>query len=165
MGLSEEKFMQLNTQLANKLQWEDYFLPEQIGIIYHMDRNYSSSFKNFRTGDIKNMELSIRYIQKTSENYSCKFCSTINPPQISKITRNDFLIFNEKEIDVWKEYCLKEYTEILQYKKEYRELKEVGSGYYEIKEDDFHYNISDSPYYDDGLDMDQQSPEFWDDID
>ena len=43
-------------------------------------------------------------------------------------------------------------------------LEEDPYEYYGYNDYNDFYSIRNSPFYDEGLDMDQQSPEFWDDI-
>lgn len=87
----------------------------------------------------------------TNENYIPEENFHTEEENIRRINDSDILLSLELE-DIEMEYYAEDY-----------ESNEIDTSYYYYEVDDY-TSASDSPHYNDNLDMDQQSPEFWDSL-
>lgn len=138
----EEMFYESNDELRKKISWNEYLFSHHIGVAYII--NHIGGFPP-GAGD--------RYICKASYGSTC-YRDESNKYEIDE---NNFLVFNfeEKEIEIWKEYCNKNFIR-------WKKIKEIKlENYRERERDSDHPTLGNEIPYNDDVDADQQSMDYW----
>ncbi len=149
-GEDERHFRRFNEDYKSLYKWENNLFIYQRGIAYIYD-NHEFEFNDKVYGSIEE-----RCIRKVS--------GFTGSNGITKYSPNDknFIMFTPSQIDTWKNEIEKDLMFWEDYCIKHNKIKA------EIQKrlpDRFMHKIpSDSPYFNNSVDLDQQSQEFWDDL-